>query len=304
MWIRRGVYLFLGAAGLVLALVLGIFLVDQSVYTDYIKQVAITQARSQGVTLSYKKSELGFRSFVARDVDIFIPSSFLMVHAQEITLAPHLGSLFKLSPRVSVKAKAYDGEINAEFVFSRELGLSPLSLKVERVNLGKHPQIEGLGFRSGILDISIPSIQARGFEDAVFAGTFSLSQADKPGSTLLPARLLKLPFDVTVPEILNLNFVFEFDSQPSLITLNKIATSSSLATGSGRLLYQRENFSPAKNVEGEFKFVLSEEGVKFAGPVVALLSQGALDSTAKAFRVSLHGNPSFPTARWWKVPAE
>ncbi len=281
--------ILLSLAGVLLALVVGVFCVDNSVYANMVSRKIRAQALQAGTQLTIDSPSLSWIGFNAQSMRGFPRGVPIIFDIQEVKTWIPLSSLASFSPKFFLTGKFLSGMLTGHAELKDKPSQLEINLKDAHVN--EHPQLLGLGITSGLLSLLVTS------QDGQTATvTLSLEELNKPSKTRLPQTLTNTPLPITVPPILNFNLDTITTLQQGQVTIESLTSRSSLGelTLKGTLSKPDPQQRPEINVSG--RLVLTEQGTTHISPLLALLSGGQVTSEHKTVDFTARGRSSQP--RW------
>ncbi len=279
--------------------VLGILMTDSKVYTNYLKEITIAEARRKNISVEWGNSTLSPRVFTAYDLHFVIPRTFFPLYFKVVRILPTYLSFLTLKPSGLVELFGYDGKISSVLTIKNGSETMPQSLVVENLQLAMHPQISALGIQHGALSLSFPNIQGDSPRELSTDGSLNLQDLSKPNPSILPARLSGLPGDIPIPPLTNLSFKSDVSVKRSNVTFSNFNLTSSLGNCVGQISLLRGPRGEVESIESDLKVAMTQEGSKAFGLYLTIGSQGVVDQNTSEFRVVIRGPLNHPQVRWW-----
>lgn len=285
----------LGGVLAILAIAVGIALVDNRVYAMFVARKLQQEAANSGVTLVLSKPRLTFVGLSAEEATVQPRGVPLSFQFSSLRSSLPIASLLAFEPRAVIHAEAYSGTVDGDLILTDPE--SPPKLSGNSLVLSQHPQILGLGITSGTLSFSVTPK-----EKGALNVSLKMKDVNKPGTLPLKHFFPTSPLPITLPPIANLNLSADAQIDPASVQIRGVTLTSSLLSltidGSIALSPKRKVTRLKLSGTGE----VHEEGKEAIGPLVSLLSSGKLKSSeSQAFRFEVEGSPSRP--RYEVVPA-
>lgn len=264
----------------------------------WIEGAAIDAAASSGIALKFENPSAFLLGFSA-DSAAVRPKRFplgLELRTPSLSIAP--GSLLSLAPEAVFTASLLEGSLRVDGAL-RNIRSNKIkgSAQAKNINIAAHPQLQALGFVSGLLnaDLSNAALDERGIVSGSFS--FSLVDAEKPEETSLPLPTPEGIMTVTIPAITNIRIEGEGSLSLQGLTLGSLELKSSLIAAKGDLALIKGDPPYESSLRGNFDVSLSQLGQKELGIYFAMLSGGSALSTPQRFLVSVSGPMNKPQFR-------
>lgn len=255
----------------------------------FIAQRGLEQARQNGANISWNGLTTGPSSVGLESLTIWIPGPKvkgtlaipISLELQSLSVDLKLGSLLALSPAVTYGTGLYGGTISGDA--RREGGATRLTANVERVDIGRHPQLSSLGVKGGTTSGTFQEIRI--IPEGVNGGTFSLR-----------VRELELPAVEAVRTLLKTETLgtIDLDAEgtisPSAVDITSIRLSSLFGSVVGSLSAS-DHLSRSPSLKGSFEVSLSENGISTVGPWLPIIPGADLSPSTSAFAVTVASTP-------------
>jgi hypothetical protein len=255
----------------------------------FIAQRGLEQARENGANISWNGLTTGPSSVGLESLTIWIPgpkvkgtfSIPVSLELQSLSIDLKLGSLLALSPTVTYGTDLYGGTVSGDA--KREGGATHLNANIERVEIGKHPQLSSIGVKGGATSGTLQEMSI--IPEGVNGGTFSLR-----------VRELELPAVEAVRTLLKTDTLgtVDLDAEgtvsPSSIDITSIRLSSLFGSVVGSLSASG-HLSRSPSLKGSFEVSLSESGISTLGPWLPLIPGAELLPSTSAFLVTVASTP-------------
>lgn len=276
----------IGLAALVVA---ATFILSWPSLIKFAVQSSLQAVRRDGTTLSWSGLSTGFSSVALETVTVWMRgprvkgslSIPLSLELQQLSVTLNVPSLLALSPRVTYSTSLYGGSIAGEA--HNGAGGTATSGIFENIELGKHPQLMGLGIRGGRTNGAFKEllISPRGIEGGTFS--FRLRELEVPNfdaaTSLLRTQTLGT-VDADAEGVIS----------PTTLVIKDIRLASLFGSVVGEITVS-DHLSPSPSLKGSLEVSLSENGITTLGPWLPLIPNGGLDSSTSAFSVALTTTP-------------
>jgi hypothetical protein len=248
-------------------------------------QGGLQEARKHGTNLTWNGLSTGFSSAGLDSLTVWIPGPRIKgtfavpisIEMHQLSIALNHGSLLTLSPAAAYSTKLYGGYLLG--YAHPGLRESRLFAQVQDVEIGKHPQLSGVGVRGGMTNGAFEDIliTARGVE----GGTFSLRVRELALPTIDAVKTLLRTDDLGTVDL-----DAEGTISPTKVDVKGMRLSSMFGTAVGSVSAS-EHLSQSPTLTGRLEVSLSEDGLAKVGPWLQLIPNAGLGSTTPAFVVSL-----------------
>ncbi len=240
--------------------------------------------QKSGVTFSFKSSYLSFPpSLTVRGASFFLPKAFLSLSMDEINASPNYSLLMIGKKSLKLSSSFYGGRVDA---IVSEMGPDNIQgqINLASVSLVDHPQLSGLGLKSGVLNIFVPEFSFNHSVIVAKSVALSVENASLPEGVKIPA------YGILIPPLDNLHFKGEFGVSNNSINVRNSSLITSLGEASvvgnvSRLI-----------IDIKIKASLTQNGIKYIGLILPILSSGKLTGKERNFNVTVSGSISRPKA--------
>jgi hypothetical protein len=249
----------------------------------------LQEIKSSGTNISWEGLSTSGTSVNIDSLSIWFPGprvkgTFAIpvsLELQRVSAVLKLASLLALSPTVSFSTQLYGGGLSGEAQPSA--ASTSLSANVENLEIGKHPQLFGIGVKGGTTNANLEDIKIspQGVEGGMFA--FRVRELTPP--TIEAVRTL-----LRTDDLGTIDLDAEGTISPTVVEVPSIRLSSIFGSVVGSLsISEHHTRNPA--MKGTFDISLSENGVSTIGPWLQLIPGAGLDPSTSSFTTQVTSTP-------------
>jgi hypothetical protein len=255
----------------------------------YIQERIIAEAHHQGIALSAKEFSPGIFSSSASSVKAVFRNLKMPfdVFVDNITINPSWLSLRNGTFNATAEASLYNGMITMSVSTQPTQGSASGSGTITKLELAKHPLLSAFGLANGSVSSVVDSLIVKDNKLSTLSASFSLDNLSFPKALQIPASLTGLGLPITIPALASANVTGNISMVNNHLELKELVANTSWGTIHGNSIVDIVAFNTNRELLGELRIELSEEGSKLFGGFLPLMSKNAIQSSNKKFTVSL-----------------
>jgi type II secretion system protein N len=284
-------WIFLVFCGLLIALTTSTL--GSQRFSSFVEQKVIRLTRDAGVPLSMQGFRLGFPSIKAKLVNSTLQLRPIPValSLENVSLQPGYFSLFSEPHSLALQGELYSGRLQTNLSLAPSTATIQLRGKLEEFALNAHPQLAGLGIKSGTLSLSSNDLVLSRGNTPLGELQVSLGKLATFGETTLQPGVTRLPLPLVIPEIKDGNLAASLSMKDDRVSISKIEFESSWGSlkGSGDLALDGHRKVRAFSLR--LTLNLSREGQKHFGSYLPLITSNKIKSDERQFTLTVAGFP-------------
>lgn len=291
--IKKLLYLILGCVALLL---ITLFSIGSERYNSYIEQKLIALARTANLPISIQGFRFGVPTLRLTQLDTKIPLRPIpfAITAEDITFTPSYLSFLTSSKSLKLTGTLYTGTLETVLKYSTA-DKSTIAFDLNNLSLAAHPQIAGLGIKSGTLSVHSEALEFYKQESPTGALDIALTDLTTIGALTLEPAVTNLPLPLVIPPLANGALQAAVLMKPGRIDLSDLSFTSTWGsiTGSGQCAL--DGTEAIRAFKAELQVSLSAAGLQHFGSFLPLLSN-QLTAQQREFRLIVSGYPLQLTA--------
>lgn len=292
---KRLLLLFLALSSVVLLGLIAAF--RSSAFDSYVKQKLIAAVAPE-VRVTIGDFSLSGTSVEMRQVEAYLPRSFLGLSIDQLHLGLSLWRLIQGRVDLQLSLAAYSGKATLALIADRSGSVSLPEIDVQKVNLAEHPQLAGSGIESGVLSLKGTGLL---FANVPQAGDLELDLRQVTiARDSIVFQQLQIPGEL-LPPIENGSISGPIRIERDRIHSPDIRLSLGFASFRGLCTVNLDPRGKLREFNVNGVVDLEPSGAERVGPFLPALSAGKLEATATRFKVLGSGSPKNPRWRFESV---
>jgi len=250
-------------------------------------QDQLRQLRDSGSRFGWKGAAVHGLQIGAEGFNIWIPIPVnrmplpVNLEFQNLSFQPLVFDFIRGNgPSLQFAAEAYGGSISGSAL--SVMKNARLKAEIKDLDLGLHPQLQALGLRSALVNLSIDGVSKGPQELPDGELVVKVSKIDLPA---FPANVTMFP----LPPIKDGAISFRLLAEPMQMTLSDLNGSCDHGSITGRIRVNAPTQNQRGNMDGDLNVTLTDTGAKLVGQWLPVISNGVLTATTKSFRIRLTG---------------
>ena len=286
--IKKLFYLILGCLVLI---IITICTIGSARYNSYIEQKLITLARTANIPISIQGFRFGLPTLHVSQLNTKLPLRPipLAITAENITFTPSYFSFLTGSKSLQLAGTLYSGTLETALNYS-STEKSTIAFKLNNIMLAEHPQIAGMGIKSGTLSVRSEELAFDKQESPTGALDIALSNFSTTGAITLEPSRTNLPLPLVIPPLANGALQTTLRMKPGRIDLADLSFTSTWGTFTGTGQCALDGTEAIRAFKAELHVSLSAVGLQYFGSYLPLLGN-QLTAQQREFRLILSGFP-------------